>query len=72
MENKGMYGACLGTNPGWGRQQAATGVVPYSWCTIQQGAPLVIKALRIWVGYLGNFLTDSKKAPYSNKIHFIR
>lgn len=22
--------------------------------------------------YLGNFLTDGKKAPYSNKIHFIR
>ena len=30
MENKGTDGACLGTNPGRGLQQAATGVVPYS------------------------------------------
>lgn len=61
MENKGTDGACLGTNPGWGRQQAATGVVPYSWCTIQQGAPLVTKALRIWVGILAIFWRMAKR-----------
>lgn len=47
---------------------------PRAWCLIQHspaGGAARNKSTEDPVGYLGNFLTDGKKAPYSN-IHFIR